>query len=93
MATEKKQKMRIDFKAEDWLQSDLEAYKNQHPEIDMDTTLLHSFILSLKEQVSGLEAQVKYLSDMVGNLLREHCLLFTMIYRAMNGLSRLKSLA
>jgi hypothetical protein len=55
MSTEKKKKFRVDLRAEDWLETDLQTFKNQHPDIWSDNELVHQYISSLK--LSGKEPE------------------------------------
>ncbi len=59
-------KMLLNFWASDWLTLDLEKHQKQHEDLAGKKDLLENYVLSLKEQILGLESQVRYLNDVSG---------------------------
>lgn len=60
------EKMLLNFRADEWLVTDLEHFRTQHPELDSTKDLVQNYIQSLRDKIVSLEATLQYQSDMAG---------------------------
>lgn len=60
------EKMLLNFRADEWLVTDLENFKKQHVELESTKDLVQNYIQSLRDKIVSLELQVHYLNDQAG---------------------------
>lgn len=60
------EKMLLNFRADEWLVTDLENFKKQHVELESTKDLVQNYIQSLRDKIVSLEATLQYQTDMAG---------------------------